>query len=52
MQNDVLVWIAWSFIFALAFLSWFYRLTNNHYERGFRDGFHRARSMERQGDSQ
>lgn len=48
----ILKWILASLLSAGLFLAWFIRLTDNHYQRGFRDGFNRARAMERQGDSQ
>ena len=43
MNNDVLVWIAWSFIFSFAFLTWIITFKNNHYKRGYRDGYHRGK---------
>ena len=41
--------ILWCGLASLILTTWFITLTNNHYKRGYRDGFERAKELYRAG---
>lgn len=43
MSRDTLEMILWAFIFSLVATTWLINFKNNHYKRGYRDGYNRGR---------
>ena len=43
MTRETLEMILWAFIFSLVATTWLINFKNNHYKRGYRDGYNRGR---------
>ena len=49
MTREHLEYAIWAGMASLAIVTWFITLTNNHYKRGYKDGFERAKELYRAG---
>jgi len=48
MSRNGLEILLWAFIIALLGTTWIWNLINNHYKRGYRDGYNRGKAVARE----
>jgi hypothetical protein len=48
MSEELLRAILWALIFSLFATTWLINFKNNHYKRGFRDGYQRGKLVSRE----